>query len=64
MAMGACSVDKDSIEYILTKMGPGHSAAIVIGGAAESLEARPGNFKLTLKDRRCFVKLALRNVLV
>ena len=64
MAMGVCSVDKDSIEYILTKMGPGHSAAIVIGGAAESLEARPGNFKLTLKDRKGFVKLALRNGLV
>lgn len=64
MAMGACSVDKDSIEYILTKMGPGHSAAIVIGGAAESLEARPGNFKLTLKDRKGFVKLALHNGLV
>ena len=37
MAFGACSVDKDSIDYILQKMGPGHSAAIVIGGAAESL---------------------------
>ena len=61
MAFGACSVDKDSIEYILQKMGPGHSAAIVIGGAAESLEARPGNFKLTLKDRKGFVKLALRS---
>lgn len=61
MSFGACSVDKDSIEYILQKMGPGHSAAIVIGGAAESLEARPGNFKLTLKDRKGFVKLALRN---
>lgn len=61
MAMGACSVDKGSIEYILREMGPGHSAAIVIGGAAESLEARPGNFKLTLKDRKGFVKLALRN---
>lgn len=61
MAIGGCSVDKDSIEYILQNMGPGHSAAIVIGGAAESLEARPGNFKLTLKERRGFAKLALRN---
>ena len=46
MAFGVCSVDKDSIEYILQKMGPGHSVAIVVGGAAESLEARPGNFTL------------------
>lgn len=61
MAFGACSVDKDSIDYILQKMGPGHSAAIVIGGAAESLEARPDNFKLTLKERKGFVKVALRS---
>lgn len=61
MAYGVCSVDKDSIEYILQKMGAGHSVAIVVGGAAESLEARPDNFKLTLKDRKGFVKLALRN---
>ncbi|KAJ7360181.1 hypothetical protein OS493_018173 [Desmophyllum pertusum] len=44
MSFGACSVDKDSIEYILQKMGPGHSAAIVIGGAAESLESKAGKF--------------------
>ena len=61
MAFGVCSVDKDSIEYILQKMGPGHSVAIVVGGAAESLEARPGNFALTLKHRKGFVKLALRS---
>ena len=61
MSTGVCSVDRDSIEYILKEMGPGHSVAIVVGGAAESLEARPGNFKLTLKNRKGFVKLALRN---
>ena len=61
LAFGVCSVDKESIEYILQKMGSGHSAAIIIGGAAEALEAHPGNFKLTLKKRKGFVKLALRN---
>ena len=61
MASGVCSVDRSSIEHILQKMGPGHSVAIVVGGAAESLDAHPDSFKLTLKDRKGFVKLALRN---
>ena len=61
LSMGVCSVEKNSIEYILKKMGPGHSAVIVVGGASESLEARPGSFKLTLKERKGFIKLALRN---
>lgn len=61
LSMGVCSVEKNSIEYILKKMGPGHSVVIVVGGASEALEARPGSFKLTLKERKGFIKLALRN---
>ena len=48
-------------QHVFDEMGPGHSVAIVVGGAAESLEARPGNFTLTLKHRKGFVKLALRS---
>ena len=61
LSAGVCSVDKGSIEYILRKMGPGHSVIIVVGGAAEALEARPGSVKLTLKERKGFIKLALSN---
>lgn len=61
MSSGVCSVDRESIEHILQKMGPGHSVVIVVGGAAESLDAHPDSLKLTLKDRKGFVKLALRN---
>ena len=60
MAFGNCSVEKGSIEHIVQKMGPGHSAIIVLGGAAESLDAHPGSFKLTIKNRKGFVKIALR----
>lgn len=45
LSAGVCSVDRGSIEYILRKMGPGHSVIIVVGGAAEALEARPGSVK-------------------
>ena len=60
MASGVCSVDKESIEHILQKMGSGHSVVIVVGGAAESLDAHPDSLKLTLKDRKGFVKMALK----
>lgn len=33
---------------------------IVVGGAAESLSARPGTADLTLKRRLGFIKLAIR----
>ncbi len=58
--LGVCDVSRESIEWIVTKQGPGNAAVIVVGGAAEALEARPGNYKLTLKNRKGFVKLAMR----
>lgn len=61
MSFGVCTVEKSSIEHILQRMGKGQAAVIVVGGAAESLDAHPGNFKLTLKNRKGFVKIALRN---
>jgi len=58
MAHGLASVSKKSCEYIL-RSGPGNSIAIVVGGAQESLAARPGTLDLTLKKRLGFIKLAL-----
>ena len=58
--LGVCDVSKESIEWILTKQGKGNAVVIVVGGAEEALEARPGNYKLTLARRKGFVKMALR----
>jgi 2-acylglycerol O-acyltransferase 2 len=41
-------------------MGPGHSVMIVVGGAGESLNARPGIYNLVLKRRLGFIKLSIR----
>lgn len=60
MAGGVCDVSKESINHCL-QAGSGNAAVIVVGGAAESLEARPGSHKLTLKNRKGFVKIALQN---
>lgn len=50
LALGICSVSKQSCSNIL-KGGPGQAITIVVGGAAESLSARPGTADLTLRKR-------------
>ena len=59
MALGINSVTKMSVLRNLTR-APGASVAIVIGGAAEALDARPGEATLTLSRRKGFIKMALR----
>jgi 2-acylglycerol O-acyltransferase 2 len=59
MAGGACDVSRESISYLVRKSVHGNAAVIVIGGAEEALEARPGSYKLTLNHRKGFIKLAL-----
>jgi hypothetical protein len=53
LALGVCSVSKQSCSNIL-KSGPGSAITIVVGGAAESLSARPGTADLTLRKRCVF----------
>ena len=60
LACGVCSVSRQSCEYILSS-GPGNSIVIVIGGASESLSARPGIADLTLKKRLGFIRMAIRH---
>lgn len=60
MALGLCSVSKKSCERILRK-GNGNAITIVVGGASESLSARPGTANLTLRKRLGFIKIAIRN---
>lgn len=60
------SVSRSSCEKILNTggidgKGTGNGITIVIGGAKESLEAVPDSMRLVLKDRKGFVKLAIRN---
>ena len=38
----------------------GRAVTIVVGGARESLDAKPHTLKLVLKSRKGFVKLAIR----
>ncbi|KAL1994651.1 hypothetical protein VTN49DRAFT_2121 [Thermomyces lanuginosus] len=65
MSMGLASVSRESCENILTQGGAdgegmGRAITIVVGGARESLDARPGTMRLVLKNRKGFMKLAVR----
>ncbi|CAM4950353.1 unnamed protein product [Rotaria socialis] len=59
--LGICDASKESCNYILEKSA-GNSIILVLGGAKESLDARPSNeYILTLKNRKGFVKIGLAN---
>ncbi|KAJ3097589.1 diacylglycerol O-acyltransferase 1 [Phlyctochytrium bullatum] len=60
LSLGFCSVSRRSIDNILSK-GPGNSCMIVVGGAAEALNAFPYTNDLVIKKRLGFIKAALRN---
>eukprot|EP00123_Amoebidium_parasiticum_P005843 comp16936_c0_seq1/m.15517 comp16936_c0_seq1/g.15517 ORF comp16936_c0_seq1/g.15517 comp16936_c0_seq1/m.15517 type:complete len:445 (-) comp16936_c0_seq1:24-1358(-) len=60
MALGIVPVSRRSIINIL-RLGPGNSAMIVIGGAAEALDARPKTADIVLERRKGFIKIALQN---
>ncbi|KAM4768256.1 diacylglycerol O-acyltransferase 2-like [Cyanocitta cristata] len=61
MSGGLCPVTRRAIGYLLSQKGTGNAVAIVIGGAAESLSCRPGVTTLILKNRKGFVRMALRH---
>ena len=54
-----CDVSKESISYICEHKDGGNAAVVIVGGAAESLDAHPGSCTLTLKNRKGFIRMAL-----
>ncbi|XP_061816410.1 2-acylglycerol O-acyltransferase 2-A isoform X1 [Nerophis lumbriciformis] len=58
---GLVSSSKSSLSYLLSRAQGGNVAVIAVGGAPESLDARPGAFKLQVKNRKGFIKMALRH---
>ncbi|NWS48823.1 MOGT2 acyltransferase, partial [Probosciger aterrimus] len=61
MSGGLVSSDKESASYVLKNPEGGNVLAIIIGGAQEALEARPGSCTLLLKNRKGFVRLAIEH---
>lgn len=61
MCGGLVSSEKSSASYIASRPGGGHVAVVAVGGAPESLEARPGALILQVLKRKGFIKLALKH---
>lgn len=57
--LGLVTSEKESAGHILNKTGGGNLLAIIVGGSQEALDARPGAYRLLLKNRKGFVRLAL-----
>ncbi|KAF4078364.1 hypothetical protein AMELA_G00198400 [Ameiurus melas] len=61
MFAGLVSSEKTSMSYLLSHPRGGAAAVVAVGGAPESLEARPGALTLQLLQRKGFIKLALKH---
>lgn len=59
LTSGMASVSRESFHWICNK--PGHCACVVVGGAEEALESKPGCFNLILMKRKGFIKQAIRH---
>lgn len=58
---GARSATRESMECLLEQKEKGNALILIVGGAEEALDAVPGKMELTLKNRKGFVKLALKH---
>ncbi|XP_044756721.1 2-acylglycerol O-acyltransferase 2-like [Coccinella septempunctata] len=61
LGLGGCSSSKASIEYLLNRPEGGNAVALIVGGVAESYYAEPREYKLVLKNRKGFVKIAIKS---
>lgn len=60
LGLGACSASADSIRHLLMRPGGGNAVGLSVGGAAEAYFCRPGEYKLVLKKRKGFIRIALQ----
>lgn len=61
LSVGGISSSAKSIDYVLGIPGGGHFCALMVGGAEEAFFSKPGCYRVVLKKRKGFVRLALKN---
>ncbi|TKS93357.1 2-acylglycerol O-acyltransferase 2-A [Collichthys lucidus] len=61
MCGGLVSSCKSSLSYLVSRPEGGNVAVIAVGGAPEALDARPGALTLQVRNRKGFIKLALKH---
>ncbi|XP_063908655.1 2-acylglycerol O-acyltransferase 2-like isoform X2 [Zophobas morio] len=60
LGLGGISCSAKSLTYVLNKPEGGYGVILYPGGAAEAICARPGQHRIVLKERKGFVKIALK----
>lgn len=61
LGLGGIAASAESIDYVLRQPGGGRVVVLMVGGAAEAYYCKPGQYTLILKNRKGFVKLAIKN---
>lgn len=62
LALGICSSSEQSLLYLLDKKKyEGNCACMIIGGAAEALDAHPKEYKVILSRRKGFIRVAMKS---
>ncbi|XP_077269449.1 2-acylglycerol O-acyltransferase 1 isoform X2 [Temnothorax americanus] len=63
-SLGCCASSEKSIKHLLStppkNSHTGRATVLIVGGASESLESTPGSYRILIKRRKGFVKLALK----
>lgn len=59
LSLGGISCSKKSLSYVLNRPEGGKVVMLLPGGAFEAYNGKPGTYKIVLKKRKGFVKLAL-----
>ncbi|XP_063063242.1 diacylglycerol O-acyltransferase 2-like isoform X2 [Engraulis encrasicolus] len=61
MSAGVCPVTHDTLDFLLSSNGVGVAVVIAVGGAAEALSTSPGSYRVTLRNRKGFIRKAIKH---
>ncbi|KAL3277965.1 hypothetical protein HHI36_013305 [Cryptolaemus montrouzieri] len=61
LGLGGCSASETSIDYLLGSPKGGNAVVLMPGGVAESYYCEPRKYKLVLKNRKGFIRMAMKN---
>lgn len=61
LSLGAIMSSEKSLNCVLSKPEGGNVAVLMVGGAAEAFNCRPGSYKLVINRRKGFARVALKN---